>query len=972
MSRLFFSTLLGLVASSLVLGHDSNDHGTFSHPASRVRPRFRYWLPDASVDADVVIKDIESAASIGAGGVEFLPFFEYGGQIGRKPPGADWSAYGFGTPPFVDLFEKALKAHEKEGLVMDFALGPNQGQGVPAHPDNEGLQWDMVPFTEEIPARGSFNNKIPGWGTGSLVSLVTALVKSNQSITYAGVGLFGVQNVTYNEYRLSHKTLKEVTGQVDQRGYVKLSLPQAPKGSHYRLFAFYEKLTGHKNLNFSPTEHGTIFDNGSYAVDHFSAKGAAVVSAFWEEHILKGEVPGLLAKVGNYAWEDSIELTYNGTTPGPYKCILDSEDEGIGYINDFRATLVDGYNEYLTAMADWVHDVLDVQLSAQPVYGSAMDALAAVPSVDAPECESLGFEDKIDSYRSFSGPARLSGKRIISNEMGAVRGSGFQFHLPHLVFSVNRAFLGGVNQMVLHGQSYSGTYYATTWPGHTPFNYLFSEPFSPNLPSWSHGLKETMDYIGRNQHILQESISKADVVIYNKESSTTIRNIYQATDLLTEGWSWNYISADNLGLEQTVVKNRVLAPDGPAWKAFVVESSQNLTLEAVKTLRSLARDRLPVIISGGLPAYYSAGDRSDKAEFETELSKLLRSQNVYSIAHGHVADKLKSLGLRPQIQLNTNGTCYTSWSEAGKVGYAITYSDLVRSTGSITVNSIKMPFYLNAWTGETTPVLVYKRDRSTTTIPVNLSGNQTLIIAFGDGLQKQVPVPRYHIEKVPSNVLGTRFISGRGISLHVAQSNNPSQAVLSNGKRVALDAAVVPSAFRLSKWGLTVEHWEAPEDHYDSENTFKYNTTHRLEGLTSWSDIPALVNASGIGYYTTTFQWPPSGTQGGSKSLGAYIGFSKVIDAIRVSINGHKVPPLDITNAVADISPYLREGKNSVVATVPTTLWNYIRTVITELETAGSKPLPVTLQQYGLPLAGRTEAGLVETVTITPYKIVVV
>jgi hypothetical protein len=27
---------------------------------------------------------------------------------------------------------------------MDFALGPNQGQGVPAEPDNEGLQWDMV------------------------------------------------------------------------------------------------------------------------------------------------------------------------------------------------------------------------------------------------------------------------------------------------------------------------------------------------------------------------------------------------------------------------------------------------------------------------------------------------------------------------------------------------------------------------------------------------------------------------------------------------------------------------------------------------------------------------------------------------------------------------------------------------------------------------------------------------------------
>lgn len=27
---------------------------------------------------------------------------------------------------------------------MDFALGPNQGQGVPAEYNDEGLQWDLV------------------------------------------------------------------------------------------------------------------------------------------------------------------------------------------------------------------------------------------------------------------------------------------------------------------------------------------------------------------------------------------------------------------------------------------------------------------------------------------------------------------------------------------------------------------------------------------------------------------------------------------------------------------------------------------------------------------------------------------------------------------------------------------------------------------------------------------------------------
>lgn len=118
--------------------------GSFANPGASVRPRFRYWLPDASVDAHTVAADIAAAGSIGAGGVELLPFFEYGGELGSMPAGADWATYNFGTVPFRDIFAAALAAHEENGLVMDFSLGPNQGQGVPASSDNPGLQWDLV------------------------------------------------------------------------------------------------------------------------------------------------------------------------------------------------------------------------------------------------------------------------------------------------------------------------------------------------------------------------------------------------------------------------------------------------------------------------------------------------------------------------------------------------------------------------------------------------------------------------------------------------------------------------------------------------------------------------------------------------------------------------------------------------------------------------------------------------------------
>jgi hypothetical protein len=122
----------------------STDAGSFLKPAPISRPVFRYWLPDAGVDASIVSNDINGAAHVGAGGIELLPFFEYGGQLGGMPAGTNWSTYNFGTAAFLNILSAALDAHEKNGLRIDIPLGPNQGQGVPAHPDDEGLQWDLV------------------------------------------------------------------------------------------------------------------------------------------------------------------------------------------------------------------------------------------------------------------------------------------------------------------------------------------------------------------------------------------------------------------------------------------------------------------------------------------------------------------------------------------------------------------------------------------------------------------------------------------------------------------------------------------------------------------------------------------------------------------------------------------------------------------------------------------------------------
>lgn len=107
-------------------------------------------------------------------------------------------------------------------------------------------------------------------------------------------------SVSYTELTLRDGSLREwTTNDIPSSGHVSLKLSRTQETSG-RLFAFYQSLTHEKNLDISTHASGTIFDNGSYVVDHFSPKGAHVVSKFWEKHLLKGEVKQLLMQVGNY------------------------------------------------------------------------------------------------------------------------------------------------------------------------------------------------------------------------------------------------------------------------------------------------------------------------------------------------------------------------------------------------------------------------------------------------------------------------------------------------------------------------------------------------------------------------------------------------------------------------------------------------------------------------------------------------
>jgi hypothetical protein len=657
------------------------------------------------------------------------------------------------------------------------------------------------------------------------------------------------------------------------------------------------------------------------------------------------------------------------TSPGLIECVLDTPDHGEGFVNDYRDTLVLGYRQYLETLTAWTNSELGIQMSAQVSYNLPMDMEANVPFVNAPECESLQFGNNVDGYRQFVGPSALAGKRVVSNEMGAEMLQAYRMPISRLLWSIHRAVVAGVNQVVLHGQDYTGNYYGTTWPGYSSFAYLFSGQYSEKDPVWYHGFAEVLNYTARVQFTQQTSQLMTDLAIYNKVSATndSFPTIYTSDDLVNYGYTYNYLSPENFALPQATVADGLLAPTGPAYKALLITQNSKLSSDGIRAVQKYAQQGLPVIVSGE-PDYYISSTGDSINEIQAALSALKTTTNVYSIAAGDITQQLVSLGLLPDVQIRANGTWYPTWrrNEANDTFYCFIFNDSNNSTvGTIEVPTKETPYIMNAWTGQQTPLLLYQIVGNHTRIPLRLEANQTALFTFTDHSTGD-HLPDVHVTQFPSTVIGSQWNGdSSSIQIHISAGSWDSDIHLSDGRTYGIHCVGSPAEpFLITGWTLVVEHWEAPTNISDAAVTaVKHNTTHMLPALVSWTEIPSLTNTSGVGYYTASFVWPPAGN---ATADGAYIRLPPIAHAARLYVNGQKLDPLDPASPQADISNYLRNNEvNTVLVEVPSLMWNYLRSIIGELTTM-EVPASLVMDALGGP-PGLVENGLIGDVQIVPY-----
>ncbi|KAE8332811.1 hypothetical protein BDV39DRAFT_166806 [Aspergillus sergii] len=726
--------------------------------------------------------------------------------------------------------------------------------------------------------------------------------------------------------------------------------------------------------------------------------GAKVTTSFLEEYIFIDGIKELMQETGNFVWEDSVEIpSYTYWTPllpeifkkqhgyaitpylmllsgnegyqagnqGPIHFFSDGDDQGSGFVADYRSTMTGLLMEYLEYLNNWTHETLGLKFSQQVGYNLPVDMLEAIPSVDIPETETLSFSNLIDGFRQFSGPANLAGKNVISIELGADFGQAYYQTWTELLQEAKHAFVAGVNQLVIHGATYSHTYDNTTWPGFTSFYYSFASQHSRHQPAWDVGYKQAMDYLARCQFILQEGVAKVDLVFWDKQTAQDAYPgiLYEPTDLQDAGYTYEYLSPENFDVPMAYVKNGVLAPQQQAFKTMILRGNDTLTVAGVKALVKYAKSGFPIILSGGLSSTWASNDEQAILQSEKALKGILHLDNVHQVPYGGLVDIIQKIGIVPRSTTDCNGTWYTRWKETtdGDV-YVYVYNDGAFSTGNISFQTTGSPFALNAWTGEETPITEYSVSQGRTTISFSLQSTETRIVKFS--ASRNSVGNESHVIWSSNSVLGYYVDSGK-VWAKAAASDSATSVKLSSGKTVTLDQQG-QSQFSLGNWSVVIEQWLPPDNLYDVETVAnKKNLSLSVSGsnLSSWKDL-GYQNASGVAYYTSSFFWPKKETG----ATGAYLVIPPVSHGIIISINGNEIPAVDITNPTTDVSTYLVQGDNTVVLTVSSTLHNCLIPIWDQLLTGGAAPMLnySALEEMGF---HPQEYGILGEVQVVPYQL---
>lgn len=923
----------------------------FATPATEFKPKTRVWWACGNITTAEIQTQLQYVEDAGFSGVEIICF-------------SSLPQFGWGSDAMNARMQDALDIAEDLGLTVDWTVSGSWPLNVPGvGADDTAAAKEMVQGRAIVAAGQSFAGPVP-----EPAAAPAADVTEKQLIAVQAVRC-ETDCTEDGTVALVPGSLVDLTDQVDGGNLAWT----APAEGTWALVSSWQRGTGQVSVvrGFNNVTPGVV-------TDHFSRAGVDAGIDYWNTDVLTPAMRAGLRATGGDIFEDSLELDSRfhwtpelldefqerrGYDLRPYLPILVIPDihrqyagtpisnpatyamspaEDVRVRRDYYDTLTELYREnHMQPLREFAHG-LGMNYRAQ-AYGTTTDFSALSLDMDVVEGEGLAESltasplNRVDEYyRNQTASVSLTDKTIMSSECCAIGNSAYAVPWEDQIARFNGAYVGGVNQIVLHGVAQQNAN-GQKWPGYSPFTSQggngFSDAHGPRMPSWGDVPKIT-EWMSRMQYALRSGQEKVDVAVFRDIVSHGHADV---TSLSADGYTYEYVSPAHLALDSVFVRDGVLAPDAAGYRALVVAEQDTLRVDSARRILTYAEAGLPVVIVGDLPATTPGRDGKD-ADLQAVLDDLVSQPSVARVAEqSGLADALAELGADPAAVPATGSKIMTAHRSVAAGDLYLAWNPTKAPVERVfTFEGTGTPAALDAWTGTVEPVAAYRQVAGGIQVKVSLKPGESMLYGIGT-FTKALPV---HVDELLDGVTATGdgdlSIDGAGPGTYAAR--------LSNGREVSGDIARVANPVDLSTWDLTVEDWHR-DAALDLERT---TSTHQLDGLKPWSQLPGLEDSSGIGTYRTTVNLPQTWTGGRT----ARLDLGTVTDTFDVTINGRHVDDIDQTTATADVTDYLQRGENTIEVRVATMLRNRLRV------TAG---FPAQATQ------ARQDYGLIGPVTLQPY-----
>lgn len=653
-----------------------------------MRPKLRYWLPDAAVDEADLREEIRQIKARGFGGVEVVVLASVPEEIAR---GED----GWGSESWDQAVGIIADETKRQNMSLDLAIGPGWPIVSPVISDamDDAAAVELTYGELLVPAGIYLEQELP---------------KGRVIHEEGSPQLLAVMAYEEEEEKMldaeSYLDLMKFVEQTEDGNMIRYTFPENASG-FWKVFVFYQQPTAQK-----------IHAGQHYVIDHLSKKGVEACEKYWEQVWKENPYPSqesVFCDSLEYRtamdWSHGFAEEFQkrrGYSILPYLPV-------VGLHNLFPAGDIPGYRFTDGVRSDQINnDYLEIQTELycenhldelekmaekhgktvryQVAYNKPLEVERSALHVAIPENEALG-RPALDGLKTMAATAHLGRKKRYSFECAAEFGNAYGQSYEDLFWWVKRSLMAGMNAQVLHGGSYSGKYegkYAENgqlpgarWPGYDGFYRAISNDWNRTLSA--EDAKGCMDAIARLNTVFRKTAKIDCAILKNTYSNdglgSEFHNYPDDGKLLNHGYSYEFLSEAMLELPVCRVRNGRLDEEGPAYKCLIIDQETYLSLSCLRQICRLAKEGLPVVWIGAEPIgsrFYSEINMEEKQKlWEAKLKEVWDMEGIFHAENREEVPKLlKTCGVLPEVILDGKQDLMTAVYEDASTRYVALYA----------------------------------------------------------------------------------------------------------------------------------------------------------------------------------------------------------------------------------------------------------------------------------------------------------